>query len=51
MDLRKIEQTLENGRKYSAIHIIGHGSAGTDLIWKCTINKREPIDNYNHTLS
>ena len=24
---KKIEKTLENGKKYSALHIIGHGSA------------------------
>ena len=28
---KKIEKTLENGKKYSAIHIIGHGSAGQIL--------------------
>ena len=46
---KKIEQTLENGRKYSAIHIIGHGSAGQILFGNALLTN-ESLDNYNNTL-
>ena len=47
---KKIEQTLENGKKYSAIHIIGHGSAGQILFGNALLTN-ESIENYKSTLS
>ena len=47
---KKIEQTLENGKKYSAIHIIGHGSAGQILFGNALLSN-ESIENYKSTLS
>ena len=47
---KKIEQTLENGKKYSAIHIIGHGSAGQILFGNALLTN-ENIENYKSTLS
>ena len=46
---KKIEQTLENGKKYSAIHIIGHGSAGQILFGNALLTN-ETLDNYKNTL-
>ena len=46
---KKIEQTLENGKKYSAIHIIGHGSAGQILFGNALLTN-ESIENYKSTL-
>jgi hypothetical protein len=46
---KKIEQTLENGKKYSAIHIIGHGSAGQILFGNALLTN-ENIENYKSTL-
>ena len=46
---KKIEQTLGNGKKYSAIHIIGHGSAGQILFGNALLTN-ENIENYNSTL-
>ena len=50
MDLRKLRKTLENGKKYSAIHIIGHGSAGQILFGNALLTN-ESIENYKSTLS
>ena len=50
MDLRKLRKTLENGKKYSAIHIIGHGSAGQILFGNALLTN-ETIENYKSTLS
>jgi VCBS repeat-containing protein len=47
---KKIEKTLENGKKYSAIHIIGHGSAGQILFGNALLTN-ESIENYKSTLS
>ena len=47
---KKIEQTLESGKKYSAIHIIGHGSAGQILFGNALLTN-ENIENYKSTLS
>ena len=46
---KKIEQTLKNGKKYSAIHIIGHGSAGQILFGNALLTN-ESIENYKSTL-
>ena len=46
---KKIEQTLENGKKYSAIHIIGHGSAGQILFGNALLTN-ESIENYKAIL-
>ena len=46
---KKIEQTLEGGKNYSAIHIIGHGSAGQILFGNALLTN-DNIDNYNSTL-
>ena len=46
---KKIEQTLENGKKYSAIHIIGHGSAGQILFGNALLTN-ESIENYKSIL-
>ena len=46
---KKIEQTLENGKKYSAIHIIGHGSAGQILFGNALLTN-ESIESYKSTL-
>ena len=46
---KKIEQTLEGEKNYSAIHIIGHGSAGQILFGNALLSN-ENIDNYNSTL-
>ena len=46
---KKIEQTLENGKKYSAIHIIGHGSAG-QILFGNSLLTNESIENYKSTL-
>jgi len=46
---KKIEQTLENRKKYSAIHIIGHGSAGQILFGNALLSN-ESIENYKSTL-
>ena len=47
---KKIEKTLENGKKYSAIHIIGHGSAGQILFGNALLTN-ESIENYKSTLN
>ena len=47
---KKIEKTLENGKKYSAIHIIGHGSAGQILFGNALLTN-ESIESYKSTLS
>ena len=47
---KKIEKTLENGKKYSAIHVIGHGSAGQILFGNALLTN-ESIENYKSTLS
>ena len=46
---KKIEQTLENGKKYSAIHVIGHGSAGQILFGNALLTN-ESIENYKSIL-
>ena len=46
---KKIEQTLEGEKNYSAIHIIGHGSAGQILFGNALLSN-ENLDNYNSTL-
>ena len=46
---KRIEQTLKNGKKYSAIHIIGHGSAGQILFGNALLTN-ETLDNYKDTL-
>ena len=46
---KKIEQTLDGEKNYSAIHIIGHGSAGQILFGNALLSN-ESIDNYNSTL-
>ena len=46
---KKIEQTLEGEKNYSAIHIIGHGSAGQILFGNALLTN-DNIDNYNSTL-
>ena len=46
---KKIEQTLGDGKKYSTIHIIGHGSAGQILFGNALLTN-ENIENYNSTL-
>jgi len=46
---KKIEKTLENGKKYSAIHIIGHGSAGQILFGNALLTN-ETIENYKSIL-
>ena len=46
---KKIEQTLEGGKNYSAIHIIGHGSAGQILFGNALLTN-DNIENYNSTL-
>ena len=46
---KKIEQTLEGEKNYSAIHIIGHGSAGQILFGNALLTN-DNIENYNSTL-
>mgnify|MGYP001997836427 CR=1 FL=1 len=46
---KKIEQTLESEKNYSAIHIIGHGSAGQILFGNALLTN-DNIENYNSTL-
>ena len=46
---KKIEQSLKGEKKYSAIHIIGHGSAGQILFGNALLTN-ENIEDYKSTL-
>ena len=46
---KKIQQTLDGGKDYSAIHIIGHGSAGQILFGNALLTN-DNIENYKSTL-
>ena len=46
---KKIEKSLEGEKKYSAIHIIGHGNAGQILFGNALLTN-DNIENYKSTL-
>jgi len=47
---KKIEKSLEGGKKYSAIHIIGHGSAGQILFGNALLTN-DNLENYKSILN